>query len=46
MRNVRIYTNLLTLLRFAQMMLTIGWKHKDGKVICMHAKKAYGGEEK
>jgi hypothetical protein len=46
MRNLGIYINLLTLLRFAQMMLTRAWKHKEGKVICMHAKKAYGAEEK
>jgi hypothetical protein len=43
MRNLGIYTSLLTLLRLAQM---IGWKHKEGEVICMHAKKAYRGEEK
>jgi len=24
----------------------IGWKYKEGKVICMHAKKEYGAEKK
>jgi len=46
MRDLGIYTSLLTLLRFGQMMLMIQWKHKEGKVICMHAGKAYGAEEK
>jgi hypothetical protein len=28
------------------MMLMIGWKHKEGKVIYMHAKMVYGAEDK